>query len=167
MRNSTNTTAPGGSRYRTSDKLSDESEAIFFESLTESALNEPVDTFLVRIEDEDEARATMDRLFAGFEKRSKAKRTAKGRIVHSYPTLEHVRQFLTPQRQLLYRVLRRKQPGSVYELAKMLGRPYKAVFEDLKVLKEMNLIRLQTGIHNGRARSKPILTHKKLVIEFG
>ncbi|HEX9816379.1 MAG TPA: hypothetical protein VGB18_05320 [Candidatus Thermoplasmatota archaeon] len=86
--------------------------------------------------------------------------------MENFEDLDTLRQFLTPQRQLLFRVLRRKEFGSVYELAKFMKREYKAIVEDLKVLREMGLLRFETEVVNGRARSKPVLTRKKIVIEF-
>ena len=136
-------------------------------SLDDSLELAVADRATVRIRDGDEAWAYLDQETARFARAAAKGKAPKSTINIGFPTLERLRQFLTPQRQLLYRVLRRRQPGSVYELAKMLGRPYKAVAEDLKVLKEMHLVRFKAEIHNGRARSKPILTHKKLVIEFG
>lgn len=119
----------------------------------------------IRIHDGRDTLPELERDFQRLDRRTKSGRH-ESRIVRGYLSVQHIRQFLTPQRQFLYRVLRRKEVGSVYELAKMLGRPYKAVSDDLKVLQEMTLIRLETQVHNGRARSKPVLTHKKLVIEF-
>ena len=93
-------------------------------------------------------------------------RRKEDRYVFAFEDIDTLRQFLTPQRQLLYRVLRRKEFGSVYELAKFMKREYKAVVEDLKVLREMGLVKFESSVHNGRARSKPVLTHKKFTIEF-
>lgn len=67
-----------------------------------------------------------------------------------------MRKFLTPRRQLLIRVIRRKEPSSVYELAALLGRDRKAVAEDLKVLEDLGLISYRSSIHKGRARSQPV-----------
>ena len=94
------------------------------------------------------------------------RRKSPPRVVENFEDLDTLRQFLTPQRQLLFRVLRRKEFGSVYELAKFMKREYKAIVEDLKVLREMGLLRFETEVVNGRARSKPVLTRKKIVIEF-
>jgi predicted transcriptional regulator len=86
----------------------------------------------------------------------KAGKKPKPQNVLAFETLEAMRKFLTPQRQLLLRVVRRMKPTSVYELAKTLGRERKAVAEDLKVLEDLGLIAFRTSIHDGRARSQPI-----------
>lgn len=123
----------------------------------------PVEKIAYKVEDEQEFRARDDRQFAASIQGKKVKEP----FVVSFQNLDALRQFLTPQRQLLYRVLRRKEFDSVYALSKFMKREYKAIVEDLKVLKELGLIRFETSIHNGRARSSPVLTHKKFTIEFG
>lgn len=86
----------------------------------------------------------------------KAGKDPPSQYVLAFESLETMRKFLTPQRQLLLRVVRRMKPASVYELASLLGRDRKGVTEDLKVLEDLGLISFKTAIHNGRARSQPI-----------
>ena len=48
----------------------------------------------------------------------------------SFTSIEAARNFLTPTRLALLRAVRRRQPGSVYALAKMVGRDVKNVQQD-------------------------------------
>lgn len=75
-----------------------------------------------------------------------------------------MRKFLTPKRQLLIRMIRRKEPSSVYELAGIVGRDRKAVAEDLKVLENLGLISYRTSVRNGRARSQPVTAYDAMDI---
>jgi predicted transcriptional regulator len=86
----------------------------------------------------------------------KAGKKVVPRNVLAFESLETMRKFLTPQRQLLLRVVRRMKPSSVYQLAQLLGRDRKAVDEDLKVLEELGLLTFRTSVHNGRARVQPV-----------
>src|SRR2546427_7101485 len=51
----------------------------------------------------------------------------------------------TPTRLALLRVIRDKRPGSIYELAKLVGRDFKNVQGDLKLLEKYGLVRLNRG----------------------
>ena len=60
----------------------------------------------------------------------------------SFTSIEAARNFLTPARLALLRAVRRRQPGSVYALAKMVGRDLKNVQQDLKILERHGLIKI-------------------------
>ena len=63
----------------------------------------------------------------------------------SFTSIEAARNFLTPARLVLLRAVRRRQPGSVYALAKMVGRDLKNVQQDLKILEQHGLIKMTRG----------------------
>ena len=68
----------------------------------------------------------------------------------SFTSIEAARNFLTPTRLALLRAVRRRQPGSVYALAKMVGRDLKNVQQDLKILEQHGLIKLASGRGRGK-----------------
>lgn len=68
----------------------------------------------------------------------------------SFTSIEAARNFLTPARLALLRAVRRRQPGSVYALAKMVGRDLKNVQQDLRILREHGLIRMAKGRGKGK-----------------
>jgi predicted transcriptional regulator len=86
----------------------------------------------------------------------------RSQYVLAFENLETMRKFLTPQRILLFRFIKRAKPKSVYELANLLGRDRKAVAEDLKILENLGLVSFKTSVHNGRARVKPITLYDSL-----
>jgi predicted transcriptional regulator len=72
-------------------------------------------------------------------------RAKRGEPVESYhgvgfETLETLLNTLTPKRWALLSYLRSHGPMTVYALAKALGRHYKNVHSDVKVLAELDLI---------------------------
>jgi len=68
----------------------------------------------------------------------------------SFTSIEAVRNFLTPSRIALLRAIRRRQPGSVYALAKMVGRDLKNVQQDLGILEQHGLIKMARGRSVGK-----------------
>ncbi|MFI5391652.1 MAG: hypothetical protein ACHQYQ_09845 [Bacteriovoracales bacterium] len=60
-----------------------------------------------------------------------------------FESLEAVRFFLTEKRLELWRTIRDKEPKSLTDLAKLVGREYKDVYQDVHILLEVGLIELK------------------------
>ncbi len=71
-----------------------------------------------------------------------------------FTSIEAARNLLTPRRLALLRVIRRKRPSSIYQLAKMLKRDLKNVQDDLRLLEEYGLVRTTKGRGAGRRAVK-------------
>jgi predicted transcriptional regulator len=54
----------------------------------------------------------------------------------------------------LLRTIRTKRPGSIYELAKIVGRDLKNVQDDLRLLERYGLVRMSRGRSSGRREVK-------------
>ncbi len=85
----------------------------------------------------------LEKMLSGFSDTFKA--VQRGRKVTPqtgayFTSIEAARNFLTPERLALLRVIRKSRPGSVYELAKMSGRNLKTVQTDLKILEKHGLV---------------------------
>ncbi len=78
--------------------------------------------------------------------------------------ISSLRQLLSNERAKLIHVIKTKQPDSIYELAKILGRDFKAVRQDIRLLEQFGLIELISSIKNSRERLRPIIDADKLVI---
>ena len=72
----------------------------------------------------------------------------------SFTSIEAARNFLTPTRLALLRVIRRRQPGSVSGLAKMLGRNLRNVQQDLVILERHGLVKMAMTRDAGRRSTK-------------
>ncbi len=68
----------------------------------------------------------------------------------SFTSIEAARNFLTPTRLALLRAVRRRRPGSVYALGKMVGRDLKNVQQDLRILEQHGLIKMSRGRGTGK-----------------
>jgi predicted transcriptional regulator len=69
-----------------------------------------------------------------------------------FTSIEAVRNLLTPSRLALLRAVRSGRPGSIYELAKMVGRDLKNVQDDLRLLETYGLIRMARATRSGKRR---------------
>jgi len=103
-------------------------------------------TLTIRVKSFDEA-------LEGFRKTFKAV-AAGQRVVRRdgvyFSSIEAARNLLTPSRLALLRVIRGQRPGSIYELAKFVGRDFKNVQGDLKLLEKYGLVRLDRGRRTGK-----------------
>jgi predicted transcriptional regulator len=59
-----------------------------------------------------------------------------------FTSLEAARNFLTRERLGLLRTIKRRQPNSIYELARMTGRDLKNVQQDVRILERHGLLRI-------------------------
>lgn len=69
-----------------------------------------------------------------------------------FTSIEAARNLLTPNRLALLRAVRCRRPGSMYELAKMVGRDLKNVQDDLRLLETYGLVRMTHATRSGKRR---------------
>jgi len=80
--------------------------------------------------------------------------------------VSRVRSILSNEKARLLHTLKTKQPNSIYETAKILGRDFKSVRQDIKVLEEFGLIEM-IPLHKGkREKLKPLLVLDVLEIKI-
>lgn len=82
-----------------------------------------------------------------------------------FSSLAAVRRALTPQRVRLLRHIKSDKPGSVYELAKSVGKDIKNVSEDLRYLSEVGIIELE-DTRGSRSQRKPVLLSDHIRLEL-
>lgn len=83
----------------------------------------------------------------------------------SFDNLEAMRRILTDARLKILKTIKKDNPGSIYELAKMLHRDTKNTFDDVKFLSEMGLIELRKT-KNGREKTTPMVKYDKILLEI-
>jgi len=83
----------------------------------------------------------------------------------SFDNLETMRKILTDGRIKILKTIKKDNPGSIYELAKMLHRDTKNTFDDVKFLSEMGLIELRKT-KNGREKTTPMVKYDKILLEI-
>ena len=84
----------------------------------------------------------------------------------SFGSVEDFREFFTPKRIELLRVIKHRNPGSIYELAKITNRDFKAVVTDVKILEKYGLIDTKKVMVKGGYKVKPIFDYDKLSVDI-
>ncbi len=88
--------------------------------------------------------------------------------VLSFDSVDDFRKFFTEKRLEMLRVIRHKQPHSVYELAKMLKRDLKSVNTDLDILIDIGVVSVKRKKAKTRTGYKkvPSVDFDRLVFEM-
>lgn len=84
-----------------------------------------------------------------------------------FTSVEAARNFLTPERLALLRIIRESRPASVYGLAKITGRNLKSVQTDLKVLEKHGLVQFR-GVRRAahRTAKAPIAPYREIALKI-
>jgi predicted transcriptional regulator len=83
---------------------------------------------------------------------------------YDFSEISHLRQLLSDERARILHTIKTKNPPSIYNLAKILGRDFKSVREDVKLLQGFGFLELDTNRKGKREMLKPILAVDSLVI---
>jgi len=85
---------------------------------------------------------------------------------YDFDGLSSLKKLLSKEKARILDVIKYKNPTSIYGLAKMLGRPFKAVMDDIKLLERFGFIDLIQEKVNGRTRHKPEIVIDHMVIHI-
>lgn len=77
---------------------------------------------------------------------------------YDFEGINALRRLLTNEKARILNVIKTKQPGSIYELAKILNRNFKSVNEDIKLLKRFGFIDLYKTKEKNRIKYRPELS---------
>ena len=83
---------------------------------------------------------------------------------YDFSGISSLRQLFSNERARLLSVIKNKSPGSIYQLAKILGRDFKSVRQDVKLLERFGFIELDAKAVGKRDTLKPILAVDKVII---
>lgn len=83
---------------------------------------------------------------------------------HNFSDVRILRSLLSNEKSRILHVLKHKKPRSIYALAKILGRDFKSVRDDLNALERFGFIDFFSEKHGKRASLMPILIVDKLQI---
>ena len=81
-----------------------------------------------------------------------------------FSDISALRQLLSNEKARILWTLQNKKPGSIYGLAKMLGRDFKSVRGDIELLRQFSLVRFVQEAKGRRKKLKPVLNVEKLSI---
>lgn len=75
------------------------------------------------------------------------------------------RAIFTESRLRIIRVLKEKSPRSIYDLAKLINRDFKNVYDDVDFLAQIGMIKMEER-KTGRKQKKPILVCDKILFQM-
>ena len=78
--------------------------------------------------------------------------------------ISNLRHLLSNEKARLLHICKTKQPASIYELAKLLSRDFKAVRQDIRILEQFGFLELVSSHKHGRERLRPIIDADQVVI---
>ncbi len=83
-----------------------------------------------------------------------------------FENIDAVKSVLTHKRIEILKTIKRDKPDSIYRLAKMLKRDLKNVNDDVRLLADLGLIKLDKT-KTDRKRTIPAVNYSKIMLEIG
>ena len=84
----------------------------------------------------------------------------------NFEGISDLRKLLSNEKSKIIHTIKKKNPNSIYELAKMVNRDFKSVREDVKLLERFGFVDMISEKSGKRRRLKPVLTVDSLTIHF-
>lgn len=85
---------------------------------------------------------------------------------HNASDVVLLRRLLSNEKSRILYILKNQQPESIYQLAKILGRDFKSVRDDILLLKRFGFIDFHSMKKGKRKSIKPVLTIDQLYIKL-
>jgi len=94
------------------------------------------------------------------------KKTSQNKENYDFSGVSALRQVLSKEKARILEIIKTEKPSSLYNLAKKLGRNFKSVHEDVKLLERFGFIELKEEKTKNRIRHRPILTNDSITIHI-
>lgn len=94
------------------------------------------------------------------------KRLKGDRSEYDFSGLSELRLLLSNEKAKVLNVIKNNNPDSIYKTARILGRDFKAVSQDIRLLEKFGFIELKPENKGKRKRLKPILAIDKLQVNI-
>ena len=85
---------------------------------------------------------------------------------YDFDGISALRQLLSNEKARILDVIKYKEPKSIYGLAKILERPFKGVFDDLKLLQRFGFIDMVKEKTKQRQRLRPVIDVDNIIINI-
>ncbi len=83
------------------------------------------------------------------------KRLTGNKEEYDFSELADLRRILSDEKAKILNIIKSQNPSSIYDLAKMLKRDFRSVFQDVKILERFGLIELKPHTKGKRKSLKP------------
>ncbi len=85
---------------------------------------------------------------------------------YDFEGLSVLRNLLSNEKARILHVIKHEKPDSIYQLAKKLGRNFKAVMDDVNLLERFGFVELTEEKVKNRTRHKPEVVVDEIIITF-
>jgi len=85
---------------------------------------------------------------------------------YDFSGISALRQLLSNEKARIIHTIKTEKPGSIYELAKKLGRGFKSVNDDIKLLERFGFIELIEEKTKNRIRHKPEIVVDNVLVNI-
>jgi predicted transcriptional regulator len=125
-------------------------------------------TLTIRIKPLGDAMKTFRQTFKAAEGATRGTARVQRTAGVFFTSIEAARKLLTPNRLALLRAVRAERPGSMYALARRVGRDLKNVQEDLRLLESYGLVRMarRRGRGKGRRTKAPQALFREIALKI-
>jgi len=90
----------------------------------------------------------------------------KDKSEYDFEGLKALRGLLTKEKARMLDVIKYQKPKSIYELAKILKRPFKGVSDDAKLLERFGFIDFSSEKTKNRIRHRPVILIDSMIIKI-
>ena len=90
----------------------------------------------------------------------------KSKDNYDFSGISALRQLLSNEKARLLETIKHKNPSSIYDLSKKLGRDFKAVYEDVKLLQRFGFIEIIEEKIKNRTCHRPKITSDTVTIHI-
>lgn len=95
-----------------------------------------------------------------------SKKIKSSKEEYDFSGLLALRQILSNEKARILHTIKEQKPNSIYDLAKKLGRTFKSVSDDLKLLERFGFIEFIEEKTKNRIRHRPIILVDTMTIHF-
>jgi predicted transcriptional regulator len=94
------------------------------------------------------------------------KKTQSGKEDYNFSGVSALRQVLSNEKARILETIKKEKPISLYDLSKRLGRNFKSIHDDVKLLERFGFIELIEEKTKNRIRHRPVLINDSITIHI-
>jgi len=94
------------------------------------------------------------------------KKSPKNKDEYDFSDISSLRQLLSNEKARILDVIKKDKPASLYELSKKLGRSFKSIHDDVKLLERFGFIEIVKENVNKRVRHQPRIVADMITIHI-
>lgn len=94
------------------------------------------------------------------------KKTSSKKEAYDFSGVSALRQLLSNEKARILSTIKKEKPISIYDLSKKLGRNFKSIHDDIKLLERFGFIELVEEKTKNRTRLRPVLINDSITIHI-